>query len=164
MAGIEISRIVKAPIDRVFEVFTDLDSDWLRCAAIVKIERVTHGPVGAGTIFKETRQIFGRESTETMEFTEFAPPNRWVIAGQTCGSRFTTSFDLQPESEGTRLIVNTGIKALNPISWFLGLVFGVLFKKSMKRAINKDLDTLTQIAEGTWVEPEPDAGTDANNG
>ncbi|MEE2908064.1 MAG: SRPBCC family protein, partial [Planctomycetota bacterium] len=125
---------------------------WQRCKDIVNIEPVTAGPVREGTVFKETRAVFGRESTETMTFTEYQPPNRWAIGGDSCGSRFTTSFDLQAEGEGTRVIVNTRVKALNPVAWVMGFFAPLLFG-TMKRAMNRDLDTLSQIADGTWTEP-----------
>ena len=155
MAGFEITRTVNAPVERVFEVFTDLDGMWQRCKDIVKIERVTVGPVGTGTVFKETRTVFGRESTETMKFTEFQPPNRWVICGNSCGTLFTTSFDLQPEGSGTRVIVNTRVKPLNPLAWILAL-FTPLLMGTLKRAMNQDLDTLSGVADGTLTEQNED--------
>ncbi|MCH2132886.1 MAG: SRPBCC family protein [Phycisphaerales bacterium] len=152
MAGFEITRTVNAPIDRVFDVFTDLDHMWPRIEDIVKIERDTSGPVGVGTVYQETRAGFGRESTSSLEFTEFDPPNRWAITAASVGIRMTTSFDLQPEEDGTRLIVNTKIRPLNPVSWFMGLFLSPLLMGTVKRAVNRDLDTLCQLADGTWVE------------
>ena len=153
MPGFEVTRVVNAGIDRVFEVFTDLEGSLSRCKGITRIEMVTSGPVDKGTIYKETRQVYSRESTETLEFTEFEPPSHWVITGVSCGARFSSRFDLQPEGEGTRVIVNVNVKPLNPVAWFMSLL-APLLNGTMKRAINQDLDTLASLADGTWTEPE----------
>lgn len=155
MPGFEVTRVVHASIDRVFEVFTDLQGSLSRCKGITKIEMVTTGPIEKGTIYKETRQVYSRESTETLEFTEFDPPSRWTITGVSCGARFTSSFDLQPEGDGTRVIVSTSLKPLNPAAWLMSLL-APLLNGTMKRAINQDLDTLASLADGTWTAPEED--------
>ncbi|MDG2094772.1 MAG: SRPBCC family protein [Phycisphaerales bacterium] len=155
MPGFEVTRVVDAEIDRVFEIFTDLEGSLTRCKGIIGIELETTGPVGKGTIFKETRQVFSRESTETLEFTEFQPPSHWVISGVSCGAQFTSRFDLQPEGGGTRVIVTIHVKPLNPFAWLMSLL-APLLNGTMKRAINEDMDTLSSIADGTWTEPEPE--------
>ena len=159
MAGFEITRIVDAPVEQVFGVFTDLDRMGNHCKDIVKIERVTNGPIAAGTVFKETRSVFGRESTETLTFKEFDPPSHWVISGDFCGMIFLTNFNLQPEGDGTRLIVRTTVKATNPIAWLMGLI-SPLFMGSMKRAMKRDTDILCSVADGTWTEPDTEQDSD----
>ncbi|MBG84992.1 MAG: hypothetical protein CMJ40_10680 [Phycisphaerae bacterium] len=157
MPGFELNRFVNAGIDRVFEVFTDIEGSLSRCNGITCIELVTLGPIDKGTIFKETRQVYSRETTETLEFTEFEPPSHWAITGVSCGARFTTRFVLQPEGEGTRLIVSVNVKPLNPIAWFMSLL-APLLNGTIKRAINQDLDTLASMADGTWTESEDGEG------
>lgn len=163
MPGFEVTRVVDADIERVFEVFTDLEGSLTRCKGIIGIELETTGPVGKGTIYRETRQVFSRESTETLEFTEFQRPSHWVVAGVSCGARFTSRFDLQPEGTGTRVIVTINVKPLNPFAWFMSLL-APLLNGTMKRAINEDMDTLASIADGTWTEPEPEPESQAQDG
>ena len=153
MPGFEITRVVDASIDRVFEVFTDLEGSLSRCKGITRIEMMSSGPVGKGTIYKETRQVYSRETTETLEITEFEPPSHWTITGVSCGARFTSRFDLQPEGNGTRVIVGIHLKPLNPVAWFMSLL-APLLNGTMRRAVNGDLDTLAGIAEGTQDDPD----------
>ena len=70
MAGITASLRIEAPVSTVFALATDLDGWAGRIKAITRIEKLTPGPVRVGTRFKETRKMFGKEATETMEQLE----------------------------------------------------------------------------------------------
>lgn len=65
------SKLIAAPIAETFALFIDIDQMAGRIKAITKSERITTGPIGLGTKFKETRVVFKREATETFEFTAF---------------------------------------------------------------------------------------------
>lgn len=153
MPSFEITRIVDASVQRVFDVFTDIDNMGNYCKDIVKIEHLTAGPIAAGTKFKETRQVFGRESTETLTVEEFDPPDHWAISGEFGGMVFMTRFDLQPEGDGTRLIVRTTVKPTNPLAWIMSL-FSPLFMGSMKKAMKRETDIFASVADGTWTDPD----------
>ena len=146
MARFEVNMLIKASVERVFDVFTDLDRLADRHEDIVKIERVTEGPIAAGMVFNETRAVFGREFTSTMEFTEFAPVNHWVISSKSGGFIYRFAFDLQPEAEGTRLILQTTSKPLNPIAFLLGLASPILMRVA-RSAGKRDIEKLAKVAE-----------------
>ncbi|MCH2152492.1 MAG: SRPBCC family protein [Phycisphaerales bacterium] len=146
MARFELNMLIKAPVERVFDVFTTLDRLADRHEDIVEIERVTDGPIGPGTIFNETRSVFGREFTSTMEFSEFAPDNHWVISSKSGGFLYRFAFDLQPEAEGTRLILQTTSKPLNPIAFLLGLASPILMRVA-RSAGKRDIEKLAKVAE-----------------
>ena len=73
MARLAISETVNAPLGRTFEAFSDLRSAEKNISGIKRLEILTDGPIGKGTRFKETRVMFGREATETMEVTQWEP-------------------------------------------------------------------------------------------
>src|SRR5690606_37390928 len=87
MPKIEVSRSVNAPPATVFEMLTDLEGAPRRIPAIQKIEMLTPGPVGVGTRFRETRVMFGREASETMEFVAFEPGRSYTVTAFSCGTR-----------------------------------------------------------------------------
>jgi carbon monoxide dehydrogenase subunit G len=146
MARFEVTMLIKASVEEVFDVFTDLDRLADRHEDIVEIERISDGPIAAGMVFKETRSVFGREFTSTMEFTEFEPSNHWVIASESGGSRYLFAFDLQPEGEGTRLVVQTTSKPLNPVAFLLGLASPILMRVA-RSATRQDIEKLAKVAE-----------------
>ncbi|HBS28589.1 MAG TPA: hypothetical protein DEB06_03860 [Phycisphaerales bacterium] len=146
MAKFEFSTQINAPVDRVFEVFTDLRRATERIPAIKKLEVLTEGPIGKGTRFRETRVMFGKEATETMEFTEFQPGKRCAIGADSCGSRFETAFSFRPEGNGTFV---EQITTCTPRTLMAKLMMplGMLLAGPMKKAMRADLDALKHAAE-----------------
>jgi uncharacterized protein YndB with AHSA1/START domain len=67
---------IDAPPERVFAAMTDVDGyrHWMK--GFVGMEKLTAGPVGAGTEWRETRRMFGREASEVFEVTAYEPPSR----------------------------------------------------------------------------------------
>ena len=65
-ASFTLSRHVETPVDRVFEVFSDIPRSHEMVDQIVRIEMLTDGPVGVGTRWRETRMMFKREATEEL--------------------------------------------------------------------------------------------------
>lgn len=70
---VEASCQIKAPREQVFAAFTDLPNLADKVTAITEIEMLTSGPVGVGTKFKETRIMFGKESSEVRKSPAFPP-------------------------------------------------------------------------------------------
>ena len=60
MAKVKVSTEVKAPVERVFELFTDIEHAAERVSAIEKIEVLSTGPFNLGYRWNETRQVMGR--------------------------------------------------------------------------------------------------------
>lgn len=88
MGQIAFSRKVNAPIDAVFERLTNIPDVPKHIPGIKRVEMLTSGPVGKGTKFRETRVMFGKEATETMEVMDFQPPKSVTIGATSCGSEF----------------------------------------------------------------------------
>ncbi|QDU86512.1 Polyketide cyclase / dehydrase and lipid transport [Planctomycetes bacterium Pla163] len=103
MPSLTVSRTIDAPVEKVFDVSTDVHIWADVVPAIQRVEVLTDGPVGLGTRFRETRTMFGRDATETMEFIEFERPNRYVLGAQSHGCRYRSIFTLTPDGGGTKL-------------------------------------------------------------
>lgn len=137
-----------APPERVFAAITDLESwhKWMQ--NVVKIEKLTPGPFGKGTQWRETRKIMGKDGSEYFEVVAFEPPRamEFYVDG-TKGSnkkgeyRFTYTF----ENIGgkTRMTVHGSITGLG----CMGVVFGFLFKGFFRKAIAKDHEAFRKHLE-----------------
>ena len=147
MQTLELDVLINAPAERVFEVLTDLEGLPERVTAIQKIELLTEGPVGLGTKFRETRIMFKREASEEMEFTSFDPPQGYVLEAESRGARYTTTYRLDPENNGTRLSISFEGTALSPFARFVSAVLMPFFKGAMRRAVEADLENLKHAAE-----------------
>lgn len=139
------TEIAAAPA-RVFAVFTDLAQAPERVRAIEALEVLTPGPVGKGTRFKETRQMFGKASTETMEFVEFEPGRSYALAAESNGTRFRTSFTFEPVGTGTRVRMSFEATPLTTAAKMMAPMLGMMVGPVTK-AIQADFEDLKRACE-----------------
>jgi hypothetical protein len=143
---VETSIDISADRARVFEAFTDLSAYVGRIQAIKNIEILSGNKAALGTRFKETRVMFGSEASETMEFTAFDPPSRFVLDARSHGSHYQTSHDFEEKAGITTVKVR--FKA-TPETLF-AKVFSVVFffmKGSMVKAFQADLTDMKKFLE-----------------
>lgn len=149
MSDLEISERIDAPIDRVFYIASDFPNMAEHIEAINKVEMLTEGPVGAGTRFRETRTMFGREATEEMEVAIFEPPTRYAVKAESHGSRYWSEW-LFSEVDGETEVKMTF--DATPVSFF-AKVMSVLMRPMMKKALSEmcstDLRDLKKKAESS---------------
>jgi len=78
---IAVRCFVEAPPDAAFSTAIDI-SNWPRfISSVQSVELLTPGPVAAGTRFRETRSMFGRQASEDMTLAQIDPP-RYVAIHQ----------------------------------------------------------------------------------
>ena len=90
MAGFELTEHVAAPPAEVFAVFADFEGAPQRTSGIDKLEVLTEGPIGPGTRFRETRTMFGRQTTEELEIVAFDEGRSYSVRCESCGCEFRT--------------------------------------------------------------------------
>lgn len=140
------TEIAAAPA-HVFAVFTDLAHGPERVRAIERLEVLTPGPVGKGTRFKETRKMFGKSATETMEFVEFEPGKHYALAAESCGTRYRTSFAFEPTGTGTRVRMSFEATPLSMAAKMMAPMLGMM-TGTLTKAIQADFDDLKRFCEG----------------
>jgi carbon monoxide dehydrogenase subunit G len=146
----KLGRTVNAPIAEVFDVFADFNNVAERVDGIQRVELLTDGPIQAGTRFRETRIMFGRESTEEMEITEFKPNDKYVVEADSCGSHFQSTFRFLPAGNRTKVEVELNTRAE---SMFAKLIYplGKLMAGTMKKCLLSDIDQLKEHCERAAV-------------
>lgn len=144
---------INAPLQRVFEIFTDLRAASSRIEAIQNIEVLTEGPIGKGTRFAETRSMFGRSHTETMEITEWNPPHSYSASAESCGSRYVTTFVFQPDGDATNVEVTFSATPITFMAKLMSFML-VMMKSTCRKMFEKDMADLKAAAEGTAA-PQP---------
>jgi len=141
------TKRINAPAGRVFEVLAN-PSGWAEAVeAIRKVEVLTPGPVGKGTRFRETRVMFGKEATETMEFTEFEPGKGFTIGCESCGVRYSTRHELREENGATELTMRMECRPLTIMTKVMSPVMGLLMGAAMRKCMAKDLEDLKKAVE-----------------
>lgn len=139
MPSVQCNVRIDAPAERVFEVFADLRGATGRIQAIRRLEVITEGPVGKGTKFRETRVMFGKEATATLEITGFDPPRSYTVEAESCGVRYISRFDFKPQGSATLVEmsfratpISLAAKLMSPVT---SLMFGSC-RKMMARDMN----------------------------
>jgi uncharacterized protein YndB with AHSA1/START domain len=141
---------IEAPPAVVFEALTNLDRAGQWMPNLVRIEKLTAGPSGPGTEWRETRKMFGKEATEHFRVTRFERSSRidLVIDGSKGSSgrgEYVFVFELVPERTGTNLELTGDIRM--PGIWGL---FSRFMIGTFKKACHKDLEALKRHLESPW--------------
>jgi len=147
MSAIELRVQIERPRAVVFEALTDVDrwAEWIE--GIVRVERLSEGPVTSGTRFKETRVMFKKEHTEEMWFDDLSPPDSYTIRGDSCGSKYTTTFRLRDRDGGTQVDMRMDCEAVSFMAKLMKPI-GLLMMGPMKKIMTKDLEDLKVAIEG----------------
>ena len=141
MASFENTLTIRRSVEDVFAFLADFENVPKWNYAIVETTKVSAGPVGVGTTYRQTRSVPSR-SEEDFEVTGFEPASRLEVRGQIGPFRARISHLLEPTGGGTRLTnaVELGSSGL------LRLV-APLATSRVKDAVATNLDTLKHVLE-----------------
>ncbi len=147
---------VAAPLDTVWDVFSDLERAAERIQGITKIDMLTPAPMGKGTRWRETRTMFGKEATEEMEITAFDAPRSYVAEAESCGAHYSSKFNFEEQDQGVRVRM---LMETRPLTFMARLMtpLGFLFAGSMKKMMRRDMEDLKRAAEAGATSAAPSA-------
>lgn len=139
---------IHASPERVYAVLTDLDAMAKWMPNFVGVERLTDGPFGPGTEFRETRKMFGKEATEHFEVKEVVPNERVRLfvdgtKGASKRGAYDFTYHLRGHGDHTHLVLEGRIDGGG---WFMELI-GKLFAGPMKKAFLNDMNALAAYIE-----------------
>jgi len=124
MATVTVSNQITAPVHRVFQLFTDIESGTPPVSGIKKIEMLTAGHFGLGTRWLETRDVLGVPDSAEMEITSFERDKTYTITHHKGGVRIDTVFWFEPVGDGTKVSVEYELDSaglppglLAPLNW-----------------------------------------------
>src|SRR5215467_13965928 len=149
MATITVANEIAAPVHRVFEFFTDIESGSPHVAGIKKIEMMTAGRFGLGTKWLETREVLGITDSAEMEVTSFERNRTYTITHHKAGVRIDTLFLFEQAPDGTTVSTELELDSrglppglLAPLNWVIeGKVRDVLAQDlaDLKRSLDSDV-------------------------
>ena len=124
MTTVTVETQVAAPVERVFEVFTDLEHGPEHVSNIKKIEVMTTGGFALGTRWLETREVLGRLDSAEMEVTAFERNRTYTITHHKAGTRIDAVFTFEPAEGGTKVRITYALEShglppglLAPLMW-----------------------------------------------
>ena len=142
MAAFENTVTITRPVEEVFTYLADAENLPQWNYAIEQTRKISPGPVGVGTVYRQTRTLPGR-SQEDFEIVVFQPPGQLALDGTFGPFKARASYLLEPAASGTTL---TNKWDLQPTSAPLRLL-GPLAIPKVRSAVAENLRTLKQILE-----------------
>ena len=152
MSTVVVTRLIDAPVASVWQVFTDVGRrhEWL--SAVTRVEVRSHGPFGAGTVWRETRGMAdGGEVTEEFRVRECEVPVKFVVTSPGIGADYKMTYSFVPVMSGRHrggtmvTVVQDGTPTA-PAGRILALIFGGLAAETAEGALRRDLDDLAAVA------------------
>ena len=143
MRSVETTRVIKAPIETVFQTIADVQNFQKAVKGITNIEFLSDQTVGAGTRFRETRIMHGKESTVELEVTEYLENDGVRMVSDAGGTIWDTIFTVREENDTVVMHMKMdakpyklGAKLITP--WIMGMV---------TKAIESDMDEIVVYCE-----------------
>lgn len=152
MPTLSVTEQINAPLDHVFDLFTDLEHAAEHISGIDRVEILTDGPIGVGTRWRETRTMWGKAATEEMEITEFSLNDRYTAVAESFGARYLSRFRFTRNGATTDVTMEFEVIPISLAAKLLTPLAG-LMNRSVLNCIKQDLLDLKQVAES-------DSGTD----
>jgi hypothetical protein len=143
---LRLTKHIDAPPEVTFAVAADVARWPETIRGIERIELLTDGPIGAGTRFRETRTMFGRQAVEEITLTAFGPPHSFTLEALSCGARIVSVHRFIPDIAGTLVELTCSTKAESLRARLLAPLGWLLFKV-MAKPIDADLEDLRKAAE-----------------
>ena len=146
MTTVTVATTVAAPVERVFEVFTDVEQGAKHVSNIQKIEMLTAGGFELGTRWRETREVLGQSDSAEMNVTAFERNRTYTITHHKAGTRIDTMFTFEPFENGTKVRIEFALEShglppglLAPLGWAIA--------GTVRDVISRDLADLKGSAE-----------------
>ncbi|TVQ82170.1 MAG: hypothetical protein EA380_00695 [Phycisphaeraceae bacterium] len=147
MPSVTVTSEVDAPPERVFEVFTDFPHAASMVSAIDSIEMLTDPPVGIGTRFRETRTMFGKQCSETMEVTRFEPARTVTLEAESHGTHYVSTYTFTREGAGTRVELTMEGRGVSFVGRIMSTIMWPVMSKSMRRMLETDMLEVKGVIE-----------------
>jgi carbon monoxide dehydrogenase subunit G len=133
---------ISRPIKDVFGFLSDFENIPKWNYAIVETRKVSQGPVGVGTIYRQVRSV-PRRSEERFEVTAFDAPRFLEIQGQLGPFSSRLSYALETTPQGTRVTNSVELELRGP-----GRLLGPVAVPRVRDAVGANLRKLQQLLDG----------------
>ena len=139
MASITVIRTIDAPVDVVFNAVADARRFAEAITGVTKLEFLSESTEGAGTKFRQSREMNGKETTMDFEVTEYVKDNRVRVLNETHGTIWDSLCTVVSQGPLTLLTMRMTTKS-NRILMPLVCLF-------IQKAVEKDFDSVKSYCE-----------------
>jgi carbon monoxide dehydrogenase subunit G len=124
MSKVTVVSDIAAPVEKVFQHFTDIEHGAANVSGIKKIEMLTTGGFELGARWRETREVLGPSDSAEMEVTSFERNRTYTITHHKGGVRIDTTFRFETLADRTKVSIEFELDTaglppgfLAPLNW-----------------------------------------------
>jgi hypothetical protein len=145
---VEVDIEINKPKQLVWSAIIDIENAASMISGIVDLD-ILHQPDDGivGLTWKETRLMFGREASEIMWITEAVENHYYCTRAESHGAVYITKLSLNESGGKTLLTMSFSSKAQTLMVKIVSTCMGVFLKRSMKKALRKDLADIKETVE-----------------
>lgn len=165
-----VSTDIQAPASVVWEVIVDVERSPEFLSGVDAVQRLDDGAgFGVGTRWQETRTVFGRQSTETMEVTDVDPELAYTVTSVSGATTYTSVLRVESKpDELAQLTMSFAAASTGFATRVLGATLGRLMLGATRKMLERDLADIAAEAHTRASEGDRDGdgatGTDDGGG
>ena len=138
-----VTRSIAAPPERVFETVAHIENFAEVVDAITNVEFLSEQRTGVGTRFRETRMMKNRETTTTLEVTEYRPPELVRLVSDEGGTIWDTVFTVKRMGASTELSMVMDARPYKLVA----RIMTPLISGMVRKAVKSDMDAVKRHCE-----------------
>jgi hypothetical protein len=132
MARIDGEIVIGWPVEAVFDYVADQRNEPQYNAQMVRAEKITAGPVGAGTRFRSAVASRGRTAEMMIEVTGYDRPRRLASATTMRQADISYTLTFEPADPGTRMRWSGRVRPKGAY-WLLGPLITWMGRRQERR-------------------------------
>ncbi|HSJ37328.1 MAG TPA: SRPBCC family protein [Planococcus sp. (in: firmicutes)] len=134
------SVYIDATIETVFDITTDFEHAPLIMETVIRTEKLTDGPMQAGTEVKEVRNVRGREIETVLVVSEYVPHQKYSVKSDSAGMTVVYRYEFTAKDGGTTIDFTGSIQSKGLKNALIRPMFERILKK-------EDKDHLVKLKE-----------------
>lgn len=133
---------------KVWAAITDISNCTNMISGIIDLKILEQPDVGlVGLKWTETREMFGKEASETMWITDCIDEEFYCTRAENCGSIYSTKLSVSQVGKKTLLTMSFNGTSDSIFIRALSSIMGLFIKKSMVKMLKKDLSDIKDFLE-----------------
>ena len=146
---ISVKQEFKGPIEKTWSTLIDLDRYPSRVKSYEAIEWLTSEKSVVGAKWKQTRTVYGKSHTQTIEVVECLEPTSFVLTATEAGATYLTRYSLgeSKDAKTTAVAASFEVRPNNLLSKVFVRLFGKKLLGSTGETLQSDLSDLANAED-----------------
>lgn len=144
--AVSADQLFTTPVEETWETIADIESYPNRTSSYTEISPLTSDLRGLGARWKQTRTVWGRNHTQTMEVVEWEPTTSMTLRAAEAGTQYETRYLFSPADGGSKV---TAIFTARPTNLYGRAVVRFMGKKLMASSGEALAQILAELSDSS---------------